>query len=97
MDKRSLSPSDVALPIRPFLYTVDQVANILGINPAKVLSASYCHFDGRSIGFPKRGQLRWRNISMPDETPEWRCAERDLIRFLKHKGFKVVERGFVDD
>lgn len=87
----------LGLPIRPFLFTVDQVAQLIGSNERQLTrDDKMAYFDGRSIGFPKRHQLKFRNIAGPDETPEWRCAERELIRWLKVKGFTVKDRGYLE-
>jgi len=36
-----------------------------------------------------------RNIAPEGHKPEWRVSEVTLIRFMKFKGFKVYERGYV--
>lgn len=85
---------DVGLPSRPFLYTIDQVAQLMSISE-EVVKREFAHWDGRSVGIPNKDRIIFRNIMPNGATPEWRCSERELIRFLRHKGFKYYERGFI--
>lgn len=78
-------PSEIPRP--PFLYTLDQLAQVLNVTEA-VLRARYIYFDDRSPGPPKSGQLTARNISRPEDTPEWRVTDSELARWLKSKGFR---------
>lgn len=95
----------VGLPIRTVLYTIDQVATMLALEP-RTVKASYLYLDGINVGsIPKRVMLA-RNIdpdfeppshSNPDGKgkPEWRIAEHELIRWLKEMGFRIYDRGWV--
>jgi hypothetical protein len=85
---------DVGLPIRPFLYTLDQVATLLGLE-VRVLKDKYIHFDDRSLGVHHRDTLLARNIAPSGETPEWRVAEKEFTRWLRHKRFRIYERAWV--
>lgn len=87
-------PEKIGLPARPFLYTVDQISVILDIEETQIKS-KYIYFEGRSIGVARRDLLIARNIAPDDAKPDWRIAERELIRWLKYKGFKYYERGVV--
>lgn len=87
-------PTKVGLPMRSFLYTMDQISTILDV-PLTKLNASYVHFEGRSIGFATKDQMVARNIAPADEKPEWRVVEQELIRFMRRKGFRYYDRGFV--
>lgn len=84
----------VGLPTRPFLYTIDQVAMLLAVGEAYV-KLEYAHWMGRSIGIPSPDRIVFRNIAPEGASPEWRCSEREIIRFLRLKGYKYYERGFV--
>lgn len=87
-----LEAKDVNLPIRPFLYTLDQVATLLGYNSAKQLQAAgHLFYSGRQPGRPTVRDMVARNISDDGKPPEWRVAERELVRWLKSRGFKVHE------
>lgn len=82
----------VMLPYRPFLFTVDQIAVLMNVDSKTVL-AQYLYFEGRSIGSRTGHLMIARNISPPDQKPEWRVAERELIRWMRLKGFRYYERG----
>lgn len=89
------SPAKVGLPPRPFLYTLDQIAVILNVETTAV-EKQYVYYDGRSTGIMSTRLLLARNIC-PDRTarPDWRVAERELIRWMKVMGFKYYDRGVV--
>jgi len=76
------------------LYTLDQVATCLEVSVGH-LNNNYAHFDGRSVGIPGKGKIIFRNIASEGEKPEWRCSEREFVRWLKYKGFQYYERGWV--
>jgi hypothetical protein len=82
----------LGLPYRPFLFTVDQIAVLLDISERRIL-AEYLYFEGRSIGTRHKHLMIARNIAPPDKKPEWRIAERELMRWMRHKGFRYYERG----
>jgi hypothetical protein len=82
------------LPPRPFLYTIDQVAYLLQIEESS-LKKNVLHFEGRSVGVGGREKIIARNIMPAGVTPDWRITERELIRYMKLKGFKFYERGYV--
>jgi hypothetical protein len=99
MDEKSSWQSEtdrksVGLPTRPFLYTIDQVAMLMSVSESYV-HLEYAHYDGRSIGIPSPDRIVFRNIAPKGALPEWRCSEREIIRFLRHKGYKYYERGFM--
>lgn len=85
------------IPLRVFLYTTDQIAMMIGVQE-KDLLRRFLHFDGRTAGFQNMDQMKAVNINSGDENavPEWRVADKEFIRWLKRKGFRVVERGWVD-
>lgn len=86
--------SQVNLPIKPFLYTLDQIAQILDLTERN-LKANYIHYDQRSISLPTHDKIVARNIAPADQKPEWRVAERELIRWMRRKGFYWHERGYI--
>lgn len=88
------NPEKVGLPLRPFLYSLDQLSVLLDVDEV-ALRSTYIHYEGRSIGFASKDRLLARNIAPADSTPDWRVAERELIRWLKFKGFKHYERSSV--
>ncbi len=85
---------EVGLPLRFFLYTLDQIATMTNISIDN-LSRTYLYYDGRTIGPAYPNLLKCRNVAARDAEPEWRVADRELIRWLKNRGFKVIERSYV--
>lgn len=81
------------LPARPFLYTLDQIATILAIEERTLRRNGYLYFNGRQPGRPLPDELRVINIAqgITDE-PNWRVEEKELVRWMKRKGFRYVDR-----
>lgn len=79
------------LPFRVILYTLDQIATMLQVDVGH-LKRTYLHYEERSVGFRRHDQLSARNIAPDGEKPDWRIAEKELIRWLRYKGFKVFTR-----
>lgn len=82
------------LPVRPFLYTLDQLCTMLSFSSVDQLRKSgYVFFMGRSQGTPRPDELRAINIATGiSGRPDWRVEERDLVRWMKRKGFRYVTR-----
>lgn len=89
--KREAPVDEIGLPYRPFLYTLDQIAQLLSLQ-MQSLTSTYIYFEGRSTGMMSRNLMLARNIAPPDQLPEWRIAERELLRWMKRKGFKHYDR-----
>lgn len=88
------NPERVGIPARIFLYTIDQVAAMLEVS-VKYVAVEFAHFEGRSIGMASDDRIVFRNIAPEGADPEWRCAEREFIRFLRRKGYIYYDRGHV--
>lgn len=90
MDKR-----DIGLPIREFMYTLDQIAFMLEVSE-RYLKENLIHYEGRTVGVLNKDRLLAVDIS-PDSasTPEWRVSERHLKRWMRFKGWKIYERGYL--
>lgn len=88
-------PQTYGIPIRVFLFTLDQISVMLNVSVQSIRS-TYIHFDGRSTGAPLKDRMLARNIAPADEKPDWRVAEREFVRFMKYRGFKVYDRGWID-
>jgi len=84
----------IGLPLRPFLYTVDQLATILEITE-QTLHTQYIYHVGRDVGIKDKHHMEARNIAPTDADPEWRVAESELKRWMRTKGFKFYDRGTV--
>lgn len=79
---------DRGLPFRPFLYTLDQIQDLLLVNDLNPL----LYWDGRSTGIHKQFLIKTINI-MPDGVkPEWRVEEVELLRWMRHKNFRLLGR-----
>lgn len=91
---RAARPETMGLPPRLFLYALDQVATILDVELA-TLKKRYIYFEGLSTGIAQRQLLIARNIADKGRYPDWRVAEKELIRWLRYRGFKYVERGWI--
>lgn len=76
----------VALPHKPFLYTIDQVATLVGLAPAS-FAKRYVFCEGSDLGANHPRLLRARNID-PDWAvlQEWRINEDELKRWLRFIG-----------
>lgn len=85
----------VKLPPRIFLYTLDQIALMLDMSDKNI--RQYCHLDKLHTGVRPPSRLLARNIAMPDEKPDWRVAEKELIRWMRIRGFRVVTRDTLED
>ena len=77
----------VQLPPRPFLYTVDQLANLLGMNEVKVRD-QLLFYVSNDWGKRPPDLLEARNIAPPHTPPDWRVEEKELKRWMKRKGFR---------
>jgi hypothetical protein len=92
MPERKRQP--VELPARPFLYTVDQIAGLLGVGEASVRDR-YLFYVSNEWGRQSPDLLAARNIAPPGHPPEWRVQEAELVRWFKRKGFRTYARGVV--
>jgi hypothetical protein len=81
----------VGLPIREFLYTLDQIAFLLDYSEAH-LRNNLIHFEGRSVGHPGKNLMVAVNIAPEGQKPDWRVSERHLKRWLRFKGYRFYER-----
>lgn len=83
----------VELPPRPFLYTIDQIATLLSVEPGTV-KKEYLFYRGVSIRNKEKGMMLAVDIAPPDASrKEWRVLESELRRWCSYKGFRVSERG----
>lgn len=84
------NPQAVGLPLRVFLYDLEQIATMLAVS-LPTLKNSYLFYDGRTPGAPPPDKIVTRNIAPTGAKPAWRVAEQELIRWLKYKRFKLYE------
>lgn len=81
---------DIRLPMRPFFYTIDQVATLTGLTLNQVNRLLFRH--GADSGIPPRERLYAINLAPADAPIEWRVEEKELLRWLKHRGIAVLHR-----
>lgn len=81
-------------PVRPFLYTLDQIASLVSIDERELI-AVYLFLEGRSLFTPAPHHLHTRNIAPPDKKPDWRVIESEFIRWLRYLGFSYIPPGSV--
>jgi len=72
------------LPPRLFLYTLDQISDLLMVDNL----SKFLHKEGITPGTPKRDRMLARNIAPSGEKPEWRVEEDEFIRWMRH--MKIV-------
>lgn len=79
----------VGLPPQPFLYTLDQIADMTRVTQRTL--AKFLHFSGVSPGKCPKDKMLTAPLGSPGEAPDWRVADAELIRWLRVKGFKVYD------
>lgn len=85
----------VNLPPRPFFYTLDQLASLLQCELDYLKKNLIFYADGREPGIPPKSKMRAINIAPEGMTPEWRVSENSFLGFLRRRGVKFYDRGFV--
>lgn len=86
---------EVGLPPRPFLYTLEQIYELLAINPKELEGMLY--YDKRTLGVHRKSMMMVRNLARPDQEPIWRVADAELVRWLRAHRFRIYERFVVRD
>lgn len=84
-------PDRMGLPLRVFLYTIDQICTMTSI-PEKSLRDDYLYYNGRSLGPRPHHLMLATNVAPPKTKPDWRVSEREFVRWLRFKGFRVYDR-----
>lgn len=93
--KKHSPRESVQLPLRVFMYTLDQISEVLQV-PLGTIKGGYIYFQGRSQGRARIDLMRARNIAPPESKPDWRVAETELIRWMRYKGFTFSKRKNVE-
>jgi hypothetical protein len=83
----------IGLPPRVFMYTADQIATMFELREEYVRKVLF-FYDRREPGLTPKTKMRAVNIAPEGETPEWRVTEKELIRYLRHRGVKYYDRGY---
>lgn len=82
----------VGLPARTFLFTVDQLAYMIGIKEG-TLRTTRLYYQGRSFGARPRDTMWASNIAGPDEKPDWRVTEAEFVRWMRYMGYRYYDKG----
>lgn len=80
----------VDLPVREFLYTLDQMAVMLGVTMTSLRPFIFCL--GADTGVPRRSEMAANNIAPDEERPDWRVTEREFVSWLRRRGIRVYSR-----
>lgn len=91
MTDRNKQADELFIPPRFFLYTLDQIATVLAMDPKSLRSGGYIFYEGRSTYAKKLGQMSARNIAPDDKPPVWRVLDTEFYRWMRYKGFKYYE------
>ena len=83
----------IGLPPRIFMYTPDQIAAMLSLTEQYVKD-KVLFYDRREPGITPKTKMRAINVAPEGETPQWRVAEKEFIRYLRSRGLKFYDRGF---
>lgn len=84
----------VGLPVRVFFYTPDQLAGLLELTEDYVKS-KMLFYEGREPGICPKTKMRAVNIAPEGETPQWRVSENTLLGYLRSRGVKFYDRGYM--
>ncbi|MDP9011125.1 MAG: hypothetical protein M3O41_00450 [Pseudomonadota bacterium] len=74
------------LPVRPFFYTLDQVADMLNVEVSKFRQA-YIWKVGAEVGAWQPRYLRAVQLLPTD----WRIGENELLRWMRHTGLYIYD------
>lgn len=83
------------MPLRPFFWTPDQIAQLLEVNE-KTVRDKMLWYSGREPGLKPKDRIKTINLAAYAEEPIWRIPEDELIKWLRFKGIKIYERGYVE-
>jgi hypothetical protein len=79
----------VGLPPTPFLYTLDQVAQMLQMTDSTL--RRHVYFSGISQGMQPEKKMLAANLEDPGDKADWRIADAEFIRWLIFKGYRVYD------
>lgn len=88
-------PESVGLPVVTFLYTLDQLAAMLGVEQ-KQLGLRYIYYNLRSTGKHLPHMMRAVNIAPPtSKEADWRVSQGEFVRWCRAMGIRVRTQGKV--
>jgi hypothetical protein len=83
-----LAKPTITLPSHEFFYTLDQVALLLAVEESWLRERVY--FAGRMPDTHLRDKITAINLAEANERPRWRIPQRELVRWIARKGYKVL-------
>lgn len=83
----------IGLPPRTFFYTIDQIATLLSVKEDTV--KQWLHFANRSVGPCPKDKILAHNLAPAGEKPIWRVAEKNFVSWMRFKGLRYHERGYI--
>ena len=89
--RRDIRTHDVRLPLRPFFYTLDQIATLTAMEVHQVRRMCYVAERG-DTGVRPKDKLYTINMAPAGEQPDWRVEEKEFVRWLRHRGLSVLTR-----
>ena len=80
----------VGLPPMVFFFTLDQIAGMLNVRE-DYLRASHLYYVGRTTGIRPPRLMYTINVAADpaNDPPEWRVSHTELVRWLRHRGYRV--------
>lgn len=87
------APREVEIPVRPFFYTLDQIAHMLNCTETSLRGKLY--YTGRSNAPRVSYKMVAVNVAMPEQRPEWRIEETEFFRWLKVMGYVRPKTGLL--
>lgn len=87
-----LAAAMVPIPLKTFFYTTDQIALMLDVSET-YLKNKMLFYQGREAMRQDPRLMRCVNIREPDERPEWRVEEGELLRWLRKRKINFTVAG----
>lgn len=94
MTQNAKQSERLGLPVKPFMYTFEQIASLFSVDE-RMVTQYMIFYLGRSVGAPPKGKLRAINLADDGEIPIWRVTEKHLTMYLKAKGIRFYTRGYM--
>jgi hypothetical protein len=81
------STEPIVLTRPPFLWTLDQIADLIQVQMASFYR--WVYYEGVDAGGRKPDLLTAHNIAPLGEKEEWRVSEDEVARWLRRRGFRM--------
>lgn len=84
----------IGIPVRVFFYTPDQIATMLELEVDYVKN-SLLFYEGRQPGLCPKSKMRAINVAKEGDVPQWRISENTFLGYLRSRGVKFYNRGYM--